>query len=458
MSWIQSRQTKYGAYAGVYIAIIIAVLFAINWLANRHNASYDSTSNKRFSLADQTNKIVRELKNDVKILHFDGPGGRGFQQAKDLLERYDTLSTKLSVEYIDPAKKPQIAKQYGVRTEGTTFVESKGRREEARSMSEEELTSAIIRTQKTGERLVCSVAGSGERSFDDSQRDGFSRLKELLERNNYKTRTIKLIEKPEVPQECTILIVAGPKYDYQQPIVDALKKYLTGGGRLLAALDPPLQVGKDTTSENPALTKMLAEFGVTFNSDLVYDTSGIGQLFGLSEVVPLVTAYESHVIVRDMKETATAFPLARSIEVKPATNINMEKLFSTTGNSYSTGNLTALKLNPNTDKKGPHTLAAAGIYSTGTANDASKGRLIAVGSSSFLANVIVGFNGNRDLSMNMMNWLSADEDLISIRPKDPQDRRLNLTKNQMRFLLYTSVIMLPLLVVAAGVGVWWRRR
>jgi ABC-type uncharacterized transport system involved in gliding motility auxiliary subunit len=454
---MQARQTKYSAYLATYVLVVLAILGAVNWLANRHNASYDSTKSKRFSLADQTTKVVRELKDDVKITYFDNLGGRTFQQSKDLLERYDSLSTKLSVEYVDPGKKPQIAKAYGVRTEGTAFVESKGKREEARSVTEEEITSAIIRTFKTGDRMVCAVAGSGERSLDDAQRDGLSRFKEALERSNYKTQTIKLIEKPEIPKECTITVVAGPKYDYQQPMVDVLQKYLTDGGRLLVALDPPLQVGKENTSANPGLVKMLDGFGVTMNANLVYDTSGIGQLFGLSEVVPLVTAYEPHVIVRDLRDVATAYPLARSLDIKPVGNITMEKLFSTTANSFATNNLTSLKLDPGSDKKGPHTLAAAGIYNSGS-SEAQKGRLIAVGSSGFMANVIIGFNGNRDLTMNMMNWLSADEDLISIRPKDPQDNRLNLTKNQLRFLLYASVFLLPLMIIGAGVGVWWKRR
>jgi ABC-type uncharacterized transport system involved in gliding motility auxiliary subunit len=57
-----------------------------------------------------------------------------------------------------------------------------------------------------------------------------------------------------------------------------------------------------------------------------------------------------------------------------------------------------------------------------------------------------------------MNWLSSDEDLISIRPKEPEDRRITLNMRQMRVLFYSSVIFLPLIVVAAGLGVWWRRR
>src|SRR5882757_8394020 len=115
--WLKTRQTKFTAYVTVYILIVIAVLGLVNWLAQQHNKSVDTTANKRFSLSDQTKKVVTGLKQDVKVTYFDKTSN--FQQAKDLLDRYDTLSTKLSVDYIDPDKKPQIAKQMGVKAYGT---------------------------------------------------------------------------------------------------------------------------------------------------------------------------------------------------------------------------------------------------------------------------------------------------------------------------------------------------
>ncbi len=456
LEWIKARQTKYTAYAAFYILVVLAVLSAANWLANRHNRSYDSTATKRFSLSDQTIKVARNLKQDVKITYYDQSSK--FGQARDLLDRYDTLSTRLTTAYVDPDRKPAIAKAAGVRSYGTIYVESGGKREEAKSLTEEEVTGALIRVLKSGVRTVCAVSGSGEHGLDDSGRNGFSNVKELLEKNNYKTRTISLLEKAEVPSDCTVLLVAGPRFDYVEPAVKAIKAYVEGGGRALLLVDPPLKLGREDIAENPALAKVIADWGVTLNKDLVLDTSGIGQLFGLSEVVPLVATYESHVIVREMKEVATAFPITRSIETKSADKVSVEKLFSTSSNSYATSNLASaeIRINPAKDKKGPLALAAAGTYSTG--KEGSQGRFVVVGSSGWAANSILRFNGNRDLFMNMVNWLSSDEDLISIRPKEPEDRRLTMSRAQMRLVFYSSVIGLPLVVILAGLSVWWRRR
>src|SRR5437773_6735770 len=104
-NFLKSRQTKYTAYAGAYILVIIAVLGAVNFLANRYDKSYDSSSNKQFSLSDQTVKVVHNLNRDIKITYFDE--STRFPQARDLLDRYSSLSPKLHLEFIDPVKKPQ---------------------------------------------------------------------------------------------------------------------------------------------------------------------------------------------------------------------------------------------------------------------------------------------------------------------------------------------------------------
>jgi ABC-type uncharacterized transport system involved in gliding motility auxiliary subunit len=448
--WLKTRQTKFTAYVTIYILIVVAVLGLVNWLAQRHNKSVDTTANKRFSLSDQTKKVIGGLKQDVKITYFDKTSS--FGQAKDLLDRYDTLSTKLSVDYVDPDKKPQIAKQVGVKSYGTIMVDSGPKHQEAKAVTEEEITGAIIRTLKGGDRTVCVVSGSGEHKMDDTGRSGYSGIKEQIEKNNYKTREISLLDKPEVPKDCTITLVAGPRFDYVPPVVDALKKYQEGGGRLLLFLDPPVKLGKEDVTENAALAKVVEGWGVKLNNDLVLDTSGIGQVFGFSEVVPLVTSYENQPIVREMKGVATAFPLARSLEATGSA----EKLFSTSDNSFATTKLSGgeIRIDPAKDKHGPFLLGAAGSVKVG----ASQARFVVVGSSGWVANNIVSFNGNKDLFLNMLNWLSADEDLISIRPKDPEDRRITMNKRQMLMVFYSSVILLPLFSILAGFSVWWKRR
>jgi len=186
-TWLKARQTQYAAYASVYILVVLAVLGAVNFLANRYDKSYDSTANKQFSLSDQTIKIVKGLKSDVQLTYFGAQND--FRTARDTLDRYSSLSPRLHVTYIDPERKPQIAKAAGYRSGATVVVESGTRRESAKSLSEEELTGALIRSLKSDERTVCVLSAAGERSIDDTDAAGYSLFKQLLERDNYKVRT-----------------------------------------------------------------------------------------------------------------------------------------------------------------------------------------------------------------------------------------------------------------------------
>src|SRR5580692_664501 len=218
---MEARQTKYAAYVTLYILVVLCIITVANVLANRYNKSYDSTSNKRYSLSDQTAKIVKGLAQPVAITYFDKT--TGFQTGKDLLDRYTTLSPKVHINYVDPDKNPQAARAAGVTKYGTTVVQIGEKKEEAKNMTEEDVTGAIIRDLKTNTRTICFPTGGGEHQIDDTDRPGFSHLKDLLTKDDYTAKSINLLEKPDVPADCTVVVVGGPKSDYQQPEVDALK-------------------------------------------------------------------------------------------------------------------------------------------------------------------------------------------------------------------------------------------
>ncbi len=453
---LKARQTKYVAYATLYIVVVLAIVSTANILANRYDKTFDATSNKRYSLSEQTNKIVKSIKDDAKITYFDQ--GTRFERAKDQLGLYANLSRKVHVEYVDVDKKPQLAREAGIKSYGTTLVQIGAKREEAKSTSEEDITGAFIRALKSGARTVCFVSGSGEHQIDDTDRSGYSRLRDLLVKDEYNSESISLLQKAEVPAKCTVLVVAGPTGDYQQPSVDAIKKYVEEGGRALFLLDPPLKMGRSEISDNDALASLLQSWGVTLDKDLILDLNPIGQLAGLGPQVALVTRYERHAIVNDLKGSATGFPLVRSMEAKSSDKTTVEKLFDSSESSLATTKLNSPEVDPNDpkNKKGPLTIAVAGSYRTG--KEKSEGRFVVVGSSAWAANSFISFNGNRDLAMNTINWLASDEDLISIRPKDRDDRRITMTRSQLNWVGITSLGILPLGIVIAGVTVWWRRR
>jgi ABC-type uncharacterized transport system involved in gliding motility auxiliary subunit len=447
--FLKARQTRYGAFVALYLVVVVAIVIVANWLADHHNKTVDVTANKQFTLSDETKKVTGNLKRDVNIYYFDRSDS--YDRARDMFDRYRNLSPRIKVNYVDPDKKPDIARIEGARAMGDIIVDNGEKKETAKGLTEEELTGALVRASKTGVKTICFVNGSGEHTLADTDRDGYSTIKTAIEKNNYKTDTISLIEKPEVPKTCSIVVVAGPKHDYLQPAIDALKTFVTGGGGAVFNFDPVLNLPQEKMGDTPALAALVAEWGVTPNGDVILDLSSASRLFG--QIAPVVGSYEHHPIVNVMQDNATVYPLARSLEVKsPA-----EKLFSSTADSFS---LTNPKLPINdaelaTAKKGPFVLGAAATIGTGS----NAGRIVVVGSSGWMGNSIMSAPvGNRDLALNVMNWLTSDVDLISIRPKEPEDRRLHVTGSAIRVLFLTSVVFLPLIVIVSGVSVWWKRR
>jgi ABC-type uncharacterized transport system involved in gliding motility auxiliary subunit len=452
---VAARQARYGATASLYTIVVIAILVLVNWLGNRYNKSFDTTANKRFTLSQETQKLVHNLKGDATITYIDKASN--FSNARGILDRYKNLSSKIHLQYIDYQKQPTVARAYGLRYAGTAFIEADNRREEAKSLTEEGITGAFIKDEK-GVRKVCFVSGSHEHPLDDTESNGLSQFKTLLERDNYQAQSITLIDKTAVPGDCNVLVVAGPTADYTPNEVTAIKSYVEGGGRVMFLLDPPIDFGREHVAQNEALSNLLQSWGVTADKDLVLEENPMGQLFGFGPEIPLVNNYESQPIVNDLKNSFTGFPVTRSLTVKNGDKTTVDKLFSTSDRAIATTKLNTNEVNPSdpSNKKGPFVLGAAGTYNTGKANN--PGRFVVIGNSGFVTNGMLGFQANRDLALNTVNWLSSDEDLISIRPKEAEDRRLNATQRQMNVFAYTDLIAIPLIIIVAGVAIFLKRR
>jgi ABC-type uncharacterized transport system involved in gliding motility auxiliary subunit len=451
---VSGKQAQYGATALLYSLVVIAALVLVNWLGNRYNKSFDLTTNKQYTLSDETKKVVKNLKSDATITYFDTR--RGFETAKPMLDRYANLSSKIHVQYVDYLRNPAEAAAFGVRTAGSAFIQIGSRREEAKALTEEGITGAFVKDLK-GVRTVCVVAGSKEHGLDDTGRDGLSQFKDLLGRDNYQAQSVSLIEKTSVPSECTVLVVAGPKYDYTPTEVSAIKTYVESGGRALFLLDPPLNFAHDQIAANDALSDLLTTWGVTPQKDLVLEQNPVGQMLGLGAETPLIKNYASHAIVNDLN-SVTGFPIARSLEIKNGNKTTVEKLFSTSDAALAVTKLNSNEINPQDpgNKKGPFILGAAGSYNTG--KPSNPGRFVVIGSSRFMDNSMLRFQANGDLALNAINWLSSDEDLISIRPKTEENQRFDMTQHRMNIFSYVDLIGLPLFVIVLGVGVYLKRR
>jgi ABC-type uncharacterized transport system involved in gliding motility auxiliary subunit len=451
------RKVLEGANLLVYTVVGIAIVVLANWFVDRHDNRWDLTPSKTYSLSPQTMKLLKGLNRQVDVYVFDRE--RNMRERRDALGRYAAASPRVRVRYVDPDRQPTLAKQYSVRNYGTIVLSSGDRHIEAQSDTEEGVTNALIRVLK-GKKTACFIQGHGERDLEGTDRRGYDRVKKQLENENYQIKTLVLLQKMEIPSDCSMLVVAGPQNDYLEQEVDTIRKYISSSGRGLFMLDPGMNL--------PNLSKLLADWNVTLHNDLVIDLNPVAQLFGTTPAMPLILKYGSSPIVQPLARVATLFPVTRSFVLgktsKPG--VAADSLGETSPDSfgvadYNPKSQTSVSFRPGKDFKGPLTVAVSGTLTEqapGAGEKKPEGRFVAMGTSSLAANSYLDFQGNRDLFMNTINWLSTDEDLISIRPKPPESQHLNLTERQMAGIRIFGVMGLPAVIILAGIAVWWRRR
>jgi ABC-type uncharacterized transport system involved in gliding motility auxiliary subunit len=472
MLTLGKRSTKYFTNYVISVALALALVAGLNFFAQRHSKRFDLTGSGRYSLAPQTEQILSKLDKDLEIKAFF-PGGT-YPPVQELLAEYRGISHHVRYEFVDPDKNPDVAKQYGVTNYGTymnpftgtslkfgtVMVLYGGRSEKIEKRSEEfkeeDLTNAIIKIERTQSKTVYFVQGHGEKDLSDSERGGYANVKAGLEKEGFKVEAFNLASEAKVPLDAKVVILAGPKTEPFPKEFDFLNDFLNHGGGVLAMVDP---------SPSASLSTFLKGWGVTADNDIILDVSGAGRLMGAGPSVPLVFQYEQHAITDRFKGQMTFFPLARSIEPSKETvsGVTVTALFKSNPNSWGETDLKNpdATFDEKTDLKGPLPMAVAvskEIKPAAENNPAVTARMVVIGNSDFAAVPYFQMQGNGNLFLNMVSWLAQEEDLISIRPKAPEDRKMIMSAGQQRALEILVLIILPGAVLVSGIIVWTRRR
>lgn len=466
-----ARATRMGTMSIVSIIAMLAILAALNYLGVRQNKRWDLTANQVFSLSEQTLKVLQGLDAPAKLTVYDL--ATGFDRIKDRLEEYTYQSKQLTVEYVDIDRQPARAKAAGVTAAGTLVLEYKGRVERITQTEEQDIANAFIKATTGQERMIYFTQGHGEKDPASSERNGYSAVAEALKGDNYGFEKLVLAQTSAVPDKATAVVVAGPVTDFFPGEIDAIKKYLAQGGTLFAMLDPAEKAGQGAL---PNLTGLLKEWGIEVGDDIVVDASGVGQMFGAGPTVPVAASYPAHPITERFN-LMTAYPLARSLTTTTVDGRTPQSIVETSDRSWAEKDLdgliagTDVSLDPDKgDRQGPISLAAAvsaPATDAPTTPEPAAGteappkpetRIVVIGDSDFAANSGLGIQGNKDLFMNTLGWLSQQEGLIAVRPKSPEDRRLTMTADQVNQVAILSIFIIPGAIFALGIYTWWRRR
>ncbi|MBO9539250.1 GldG family protein [bacterium] len=449
----KNRTTQNGTKSLVTTVAILVIIGVLNWFGTRIHHRIDLTSNQQFSLSEQSKKIAKGLKQELKLTAFIRAGDPQGRQLKDLMAEYGYQTDKLKLEMIDPDREPGKAKLFfqshptASQRFNVLIIDNGTKLTEAQNVSEQDVTAAILKATQTETMSVYFLQGHGEADIDGFQQDGLSQAKQALEKQNYKVQKLSLFEtKNVVPDDASVLVVAGPQKPLMPQELAALDAFVKRGGKLYAML---------TAGADSGLEGLLAKYGITPQKDLVVDPRA--NLFG-DAAAPVVQTYPSHVVTQGLRPTI--YPAARSLDMaeKAPTGVTLTSLVESSDMSFGKRNLQdrSAEFNPSVDKKGPLKLAVAAVLDASASTKPT--RILAVGNAQFAGNGYYTGAGNGDFFLNGVNWLAEQDNLVSIPPKTNEPKTLFLTGQQQSTIFLATVAGAPAAMLFAGGLVWWRRR
>ncbi|MBI1746083.1 MAG: Gldg family protein [Acidobacteria bacterium] len=480
IQWLRRRSTMLSVNSFVSVLIVLATLGAVNYMGKNHEKRFDLTKNRLNSLSEQSIKIIKTVDKKLEVKAFYPEAG--YQQVRELLGQYRTLNTNIDYQLIDPDRQPEVANAYKVTNYGTrtdprtrsltvagTLVLIFDKREEKIEIQgrpqEEQVTSAMVRVLKPTSKMIYFLTGHGERSTDQQDARGYSLAKTAMQNERFVVKNINLVEEKKIPEDCATLVIAGPTTAPFSDELAGIEEYLRRGGGVLVLLDSPLD-----TPAGVSLSDFLKKWNVQVGENVVVDMRS--RLLGGSPAIPIVTKYGAHKIT-DKFDVMTFFPLARSVSPmdEKSPGLQVEKLVETGPESWAEVDFKnpQVRFDEGKDTRGPISLGVAVTQELVPPAPVQKdkddkdtpartARLVVMGDSDFAVNGNFQQAGNGNLFMNCISWLAQDESFISIRAKNPEDRRTAFTEAQGMMLRLFSLVMLPMGILSIGVAVWARRR
>jgi ABC-type uncharacterized transport system involved in gliding motility auxiliary subunit len=473
---LKTRGARYGGNTLLAALVVVGILALVNFLSVRHSQRWDVTATGVFTLSDQTQKVLNNLPAPVHVTAFMNPDqatSAGAQSSAEsvesLLRNYELRSGgKLTWEIIDPDAQPGLARQFNIRQYNTLVFQMGDKRQDVTGLNESGFTGALLKLAATSQPKVYFLTGHGERTLEGATPDSYSDVRRALLADNYLVEPLNLLTTGRVPDDAAVLVVTSPRNPLLAEEIQAINEYVDRAGHLYLLADP---------RSAESLQPLVERWGISLTNGFIVDLAPqLGQLN--DPLAPFITRYTFHSITRDLMQDNLHLILVEATGInvgapQPRPGVTVTKLAETSADRSYVKPLdaTALEFVEGQDTRGPVAVAVAveadavGAPATPDAGtpgaERPKTRAVIVGDADFASNAVVLLPvapWNRDFFLNAVNWLSGSEELASIRPRPPEQRQLFLTTAQRNLIFFSTVILMPLLALAAGLLMWWGRR
>ncbi len=478
--------------------LLIAITVMVNYLAFRHYARSDWTSQGMFTLSDKSKKVLSGLHDDIDVYLFMSQGEPSFDHTDELLDRYVAATSHVKVHNVDPEREPGefkvLSQRFGIMEGQTMTGETRadvaavvtradkrwhvnredlvgfdmggpnGEQEEVAVKAEQALTGAIVQVTSGRATKVCITKGHGEWSLDEADERSLTSLKEGLRHDNLEWEPLDTLGKKEVPKTCDALLVLGPARAFSETEAKLVIDYVHGGGNALLALDPTIELDQ---IQPTGFEQALASVGVRLDPSLAVELDP-EHLLSPNTVEFVVTGFGDHDTTRVLKDRARVFvALARSLSVT-APSERIEPLLRTSVKAFGATDIKAVMSGDKEPTKGPADIAgpldlalAVNLVGDPDATEKPKGgRMVVVGDSDFLASAALESPelANFHLASAWIGWLTQRQALIEIPPKKVKGGSVMFTQDDLGALLFRVGVLMPLSALLLGFAVWLNRR
>jgi ABC-type uncharacterized transport system involved in gliding motility auxiliary subunit len=449
------RQARYGSNALVMTIAFLGILIVGNVLAFQNPKQVlDLTEDNVNTLSPELATALDTLPDKVTATAFFSQSSNTDSTDQLLSNIKANSNGKFDYQFINPDRDPQAALNAGITGDGKILLQMGDRKEIVAFASETEILKGMLRLLNPGNNVVYFLTGHGERDIEQAGESSMTRAKTSLESKNYTVKTLNLLAENQVPEDASLIVIAGPLQPVSENEVNLLKEYLAKGGSLIMMEDPTVLTEFGDASD-PLADMLAQDWGITLNNDIVIDLNS-------PQITTATAAYydSAHAVTVNMNNLVSFFPFTRSLTLAGSTEgATLTPLVQTNERSWGETDFTSLTqggselaMDP-TEVQGPLTLAVAGENST------TGGRVVVFGTSNFAVDQIFDAYGNGDMFVNSVDWSAEQEDLANLTPKTPTERTFKIpTQPVWIAILLSTVFVIPGLVVLAGVSTWLSRR
>lgn len=439
--------------SAAFVLLFVLFLGLCAWLSTQFKFAVDLTANQRNSLSAESIRLMDSLEQPLSIRLFISPVNQDAELYSALFEKYSAASAQVSFEALNPDRYPQLLREFDIRYDGEALIEYDGRTEKLLQISESSVTHAMQRLLRSGERFLVFLQGHGERNpFSEANHD-YSLLASQLSEKGFNIQVLQLTESMGIPDNTDVLIMASPVVELLPGELRMLEQYIETGGNLLWLADPEQAEGD--------LGFFAESLGVELLPGVIVDPNT--QLLGLDSVdFAVVAEYPFHPVTQSVS-ALSLFPQARGLRIiDENSGWQTQALINSSAAGWSEmGELLGeIRFGDDPDEAaGPLSLALSlqrSVYDSD--NELQEQRLVIAGDADFLSNRYLGNGANLDIGINLLNWLSEDDQLIAITPKPAPDTQLELTNPQLMAIGAVFLFILPAGLMVSGIVIWQRRR